>query len=385
MEFIDLQKQYQVMKQEIDQSILTVLGASNYILGESVMQLEDELAEYVGVKHCITCGNGSDALFMLLMAEGIGEGDAVFLPNFAFFDGAEAVGLSGATPIFVDVDENTFNIDPSKLEAAAKGVISECKLNPAAVIPANLFGLPACYPEISNIAHNCGFIIIENAAQSFGGSITKRKSGSFGKAGTTSFFPSEPLSCYGDGGAIFTDDDTLAETIYSLREHGSKGSKYNHIRIGMDSKLDTLQAAVLLVKLTAFKNYELERRSELADLYTQKLSGIVKTPVVPEGYFSSWARYTIRFENEDLRDHIKAELEERGIPTRIYYEKPLNRQEVYRGKLQFEKFFEISEKLCAQALSLPLYPYLSNEEVNFICESIIDSVESFHIKSKRGN
>ncbi|MDR0738550.1 MAG: DegT/DnrJ/EryC1/StrS family aminotransferase [Oscillospiraceae bacterium] len=371
MNFIDLQKQYQVMKTEIDQAILGVLDTSNYILGEPVTELEKKLADFLNVKHCISCANGTDALLLPLIAKNIGKGDAVFVPNFTFFATAEVVNLRGATPIFVDVDENTFNINPKKLENAIKEVIKDYKLNPAAVIPVDLFGLPAAHKEISNIANKYGLIIIEDGAQGFGGTINRKKACSFGDVATTSFFPSKPLGCYGDGGAMFTDDDSLADELRSLRRHGECNErKHNHKLVGINSRLDSLQAAVLLVKLDAFQRYELDRRNKLATLYTQKLLDVVKTPIVPKNYFSSWAQYTIKLKNKEQRDYVKTELQERDIPTRVYYEKPLNRQEVYKGKSQFAKTFEKTEKLCCQVLSLPMHPYLTNDEVDSICELI---------------
>ena len=282
MEFRDLKKQYQVLKPEIDAAIGQVLEEAAYIGGKPVAQLEAELAEYVGVKHCIACANGTDALTLALMAWGIGEGDAVFVPDFTFFSSAETVAYEGATPVFTDILEDTFNMDPDSLERAVQAVLAEGKLKPRVIVSVDLFGLPADYERIREIADRYGMYILEDAAQGFGGSLRGRRAGSFGDIAATSFFPAKPLGCYGDGGAVFTNNDEWAELIRSLRIHGKGTDKYDNVRIGMNSRLDTLQAAVLRVKLKAFREYELKDTDRIAARYEEELSDCVKVPKIPE-------------------------------------------------------------------------------------------------------
>lgn len=361
IEFRDLKKQYNRYKSEIDDAIADVLAKGTYIGGEPVKLLEQELAEYVGVKHCITCANGTDALSLVLMAWDVKQGDAVFVPDFTFFATAEAPALLGATPIFVDVDEQTFNMDPRKLEAEILKVLDEGKLNPKVVIPVDLFGLPANYPEIENIALKYNLLVLEDGAQGFGGSINEKRACSFGHAATTSFFPAKPLGCYGDGGAIFTNDDDLAELLNSLKVHGKGTDKYDNVRLGVNSRLDTIQAAVLRIKLKAFIEHEVEAVNKVAAIYSQNLNGLFETPFIPEGYFSSYAQYTIKFENETQRNAVQQLLAAEGIPTMVYYPKNMNEQSVFK---------EISSKnikansLNKRVLSLPIHPYLNEDEVN---------------------
>ena len=376
MEFRDLKKQYQVLKPQMDAAIGKVLQDCNFISGKQVAELEEKLAQYVGVKHCVTCGNGTDALSLVMMAWEIKEGDAVFVPDFTFFASAEVVAFEGATPIFVDVDERSFNIDPDKLEQAICAVEQEGKLRPRAVVAVDLFGQPADYRRIEEICRRHNLLLLEDGAQGFGGMLDGRRACSFGDAAATSFFPAKPLGCYGDGGAVFTNDDNLAELLRSLRIHGkSPVSKYDNIRIGINSRLDTLQAAVLQVKLEAFRQHELEDVNHAAELYTQYLGDIVKTPVIPEGFYSSWAQYTIILESREQRDRVQHALKEQGIPTMIYYPKPMHLQGAFEQLGGREGDFPVSEWLCGQVLSLPLHPYLAEEDIKFVSNAIRSALE----------
>lgn len=372
MEFRDLKKQYKTYKTEIDSAIQSVLDDANYIGGKEVDKLEKRLAEYVGVKHCITCANGTDAMSLVLMAWGIQEGDAVFLPNFTFFSSGEVVSFQGATPIFVDVDKDTFNIDIFKLENAIKKVVEEGKLSPKVIIPVDLFGLPANHIEIEKISKKYNLKVLDDAAQGFGGSIDGKKVGSFGDAATTSFFPAKPLGCYGDGGAIFTNNDELAELIKSYKVHGKGKNKYDNIRIGVNSRLDTIQAAILNVKLTAFINHELEDINKTYKLYTEELKGLVKTPVVPKGFVSSFAQYTIKLRDKKQRDELQAKLKLKGIPSMIYYTKPMHKQLAFADINYCDLEFEVTNELCDVVLSLPMHPYMNKEEVLEVSQIIAD-------------
>jgi len=372
MEFRDLKAQYDKYKNEIDAAIQEVLNNTNFIGGKEVNTLEQRLAEYVGVKHCITCANGTEAMTLLMMAWDIKEGDAVFVPDFTFFSTGEIVSFRGATPIFVDVDRDTFNIDTTKLEKAINKVIDEGKLKPKVIIPVDLFGLPADHMEIGKIAKKYNLKVLEDTAQGFGGSINGKKACSFGDAATTSFFPAKPLGCYGDGGAIFTNDDGLAGLLNSLKVHGKGDNKYDNVRIGVNSRLDSLQAAILNVKLTAFIEHELEDVNKVYKLYTEKLKGIVETPVIPDGYVSSFAQYTIKLKNKEERDALQAKLKEEGIPSMVYYVKPMHKQGAFAKHVYNDKDFEVTNELCDTVLSLPMHPYLSHEEIDTICKKMID-------------
>lgn len=372
MEFRDLKAQYTKYKQEIDSAIQTVINNTNFIGGNEVNILEKRLSDYVGVKHCITCANGTEAMTLLMMAWGIKSGDAVFVPDFTFFSTGEIVSFVGATPVFVDVDPDTFNIDPIKLEKAIMKVKNEGKLVPKIIIPVDLFGLPANYSEIEKIAKKYGLRVLEDGAQGFGGSINGKKACSFGDAATTSFFPAKPLGCYGDGGAIFTNDDKLAELLNSLKVHGKGEDKYDNVRIGVNSRLDSIQAAVLNVKLTAFIDHELEDVNRVYRLYTSKLKGVVKTPIVPEGFVSSFAQYTIKLKNREERDALQAKLKQEGIPSLIYYTKPMHRQGAFLSNDYIEHEFEVTNELCETVLSLPMHPYLSPSEIDKIAVTILE-------------
>lgn len=377
MEFIDLKEQYKRLKDKIDNNIQNVLNNANYIMGTEVKELEKQLADYTGRKYCATCANGTDALTIAMKVLDICENDAVFVPSFTFYSTAEVVSLEGATPIFVDVDERTFNIDVKKLEKTIKKVIEEGKLKPKAIIPVDLFGQTANFEEILKIAQKYNLKVIEDSAQGFGGSINGKKACSFGDISTTSFFPAKPLGCYGDGGAIFTDDEEIYNKILSIRVHGKGSYKYDNIRVGLNSRLDTIQAAILLPKLEAFKEYELENRNKFAKMYTEKLKEVVKTPVVPEGYESSWAQYTIILESEEERNFVQAKLKEKEIPTMIYYPIPLHKQIVYKDYNFNVDDLKVSEELTKKVLSLPMHPYMTNEQVDSISEQIISAVKEY--------
>lgn len=366
MEFRDLKAQYNKYKTEIDSAIQNVLNNANFIGGKEVTTLEKRLAEYVGVKHCITCANGTEAMTLIMMSWDIKEGDAVFVPDFTFFSTGEIVSFRGATPIFVDVDKDTFNIDTVKLEKAINRVLEEGKLTPKVIIPVDLFGLPADHIEIERIAKKYNLRVLEDAAQGFGGSINGKKACSFGDAATTSFFPAKPLGCYGDGGAIFTNDSELAELLKSYKVHGKGDNKYDNVRIGVNSRLDSIQAAVLNVKLTAFINHELEDVNRVFEFYSKELKGVV-TPFIPEGYVSSFAQYTIKLKNKEERDALQAKLKSEGIPSMIYYVKPMHKQNAFAEYKHDYSDFEVTNELCDIVLSLPMHPYLSNEDIDTIC------------------
>ncbi|MEG1010934.1 MAG: DegT/DnrJ/EryC1/StrS family aminotransferase [Ruthenibacterium sp.] len=370
MEYRDLKTQYQCLKTEIDAAMQRVCTNANYISGAEVTELEQALAAYVGAKHCITCANGTDALSLVLMSWGIGKGDAVLVPDFTFFASGETVAFEDATPIFVDVDKDTFNLDAVKLEEKIIEVKAKGAYNLKAVISVDLFGLPANYPQIEAICKKYGLLLLEDGAQGFGGSLNGKMACSFGDAATTSFFPAKPLGCYGDGGAIFTNDDEQATLLRSIAVHGKGSFKYDNVRIGVNSRLDTLQAAILQVKLKAFAEYELDAVTQAAGWYDRRLAGAVKTPVVPAGYRSGWAQYTIQLESEAQRDAVQRTLKAQGIPTMVYYPKPMHRQQAFANTISAEANCPITQQLCKTVLSLPLHPYLSEETVDAVCNAL---------------
>lgn len=370
MQFIDLNEQYSRLKIEIDNNINKVLKHGIFIMGSEVNELEYKLAKYLGVKHAVTCSSGTDALLMPLMAWNIGPGDAVFTTTFTFIATAEAIRMLGATPIFVDIDENTFNISIESLEDKIEKTIRNGRLIPKAIIPVDLFGLPADYDKLQNIAKKYGLRVLEDAAQGFGGIYMGKKAGSFGDAAATSFFPAKPLGCYGDGGAVFTDDDELADKLRSIRVHGQGKNKYDNIRIGINGRLDTMQAAILLVKLNVF-NEELEKRNEIAKMYTSGLEDIIRTPLVPEGFYSSWAQYSVMANDSREREEIRSKLKIHGIPTAIYYPIPLHLQTVFSDLGYNEGDFPISEDVSRRIFSIPMHPYLNEERVSRIIEAVV--------------
>ena len=371
MEFRNLKAQYLHLKNEIDPVILDVCARVHYIAGPEVASLEKALANYVGVEHCVTCANGTDALQLALMAWRVGPGDAVFVPDFTFFSSGEVVSALGATPIFVDVNARSYNIDPTSLEQAIDFVRTQTELSPRIVVAVDLFGLPADYPVIRAICQRNDLLLLEDGAQGFGGSVEGKMACSFGDISTTSFFPAKPLGCYGDGGAVFTDDDDWAALIRSYAVHGKGTMKYDNVRIGMNSRLDTMQAAILQVKLKAFAEYEVNDVNDIAAVYDDALkdTGLV-LPKIEPGFRSSWAQYTVQvssgIDRQDLQDKLKAQ----GIPTMVYYPKPMHAQKAFEGASLCPDGCPVTERLCKQVLSLPMGPYLAADEAIEVAEAI---------------
>ena len=365
--FIDLASQQKPIRGLIEKRLMNVLDHGKYIMGPEVAELEELLSEFTKVKHSITCSSGTDALYLSLLAGGIGKGDAVFIPSYTFAATAEAVVLCGATPVFIDVDPVCFNIAPSKLDEAISRIKKTNKLNPRAIISVDLFGIPAAYSELCDIASQYSLLLIADAAQSFGGSINGNKVGTHADITTTSFFPSKPLGCYGDGGAIFTDDDDTADIVRSIRAHGgSNQGKYDNVRVGMNARLDTIQAAILIEKLKIFPD-ELRSRQLIAERYAESLCNVVDVPSVPEGVLSAWAQYTIA---TDQRDELCAHLKAHDIPTQIYYPKPLHKQLPYQESQAISGELPITDKLSQTLMSLPMHPYLATEVQDRITQCI---------------
>ncbi len=371
MQFRDLKTQYNTLSEKIDNAIRDVLVSSNFISGKQVSEIEKELADYVGMKHCITCANGTDALQLALMAWNIGKGDAVFVPDFTFFSSGEVVSSVGATPVFIDVRRDTFNIDTNKLEDAIQSVLEEGKLKPKVIVAVDLFGQPADYNEIGIIADKYDLFILEDAAQGFGGSSNGKKACSFGDISTTSFFPAKPLGCYGDGGAIFTNHDDIAKLLRSYCVHGKGECKYDNVRVGMNSRLDTLQAAILKVKFDAFRDYELENVNKVANRYSTLLENLVEVPIVEKNNISSWAQYTIKLKNEEQRDSLQKYLRANEIPSMIYYPKPMHCQEAFHPYEQNDDL-DVTYNLCKVVLSLPIHPYMTESEQDKVILAVKD-------------
>ena len=369
MQFIDLGAQRERIGDRLKAAIDRVVEDGRYIFGPQVAEFEAKLAAYVGVKHCVACANGTDALLLPLYASGIGPGDAVFVPSFTFAATAEVVALAKAEPIFVDVDAETYNVDVASLEAAIEMVKREKRLTPKAVIPVDLFGLSADYAAIEAIAEREGLLVIEDAAQAIGGTVGDRKCASFGKVAGTSFYPAKPLGCYGDGGAIFTNDDAFAARLRSFAFHGKGADKYDNIHIGMNSRLDTLQAAILMEKLAILEE-EMVARQKVAQRYSSGLGNLVKVPHIPEGNRSAWAQYAIE---TPQRDQLKAHLQSLGIPSVIYYVKPLHLQTAYKHFPRTPAGLPVSEGLSERILCLPMHAYLSEADQ----DRIIDAIRGF--------
>ena len=388
IKFRDLQRQYNHIRGKVDARISDVISSANFISGKEVKELEKTLADYVGVKHCISCANGTDAITIALMAYGIGNGDAVFVPDFTFFSSGECPASVGATPIFVDVSPKTYNIDPISLEKAVKKVSEEGKLRLRAVIAVDLFGQPFCYSEIKAICKKYDMLLLEDAAQGFGGSYTlktgeRKMACSLGDISTTSFFPAKPLGCYGDGGAIFTNDDNIALLCRSIAVHGKDtqnlddpNAKYNNIRLGLNSRLDTLQAGVLLGKFETFRDEELDSVNHVAKLYSDYLCSVngLTIPAIDEGSYSSWAQYTVQLPAGANRSLIQSSLKEQGIPTNIYYVKPMHLQGAFNGTRSAKAACPITEALCKDVLCLPIHPYLTDDEIEFIVRKFISAL-----------
>ncbi|HXX06540.1 MAG TPA: DegT/DnrJ/EryC1/StrS family aminotransferase [Pseudolabrys sp.] len=353
--FIDVAAQRRRLGPTIDAAVARVLGHCQFILGPEVGAFETELAAFCGAKHVVSCASGTDALVLGLRAMGIGPGDAVLCPSFTFCATAEVAALVGATPVFVDVDAATFNIDAKGI-AGAVAAAKDAGLKPKAIIPVDLFGLPADHAAIAAAAKAEDLLVLDDAAQAFGAIYQNRRLGTFGHATATSFFPAKPLGCYGDGGAVVTDDDRLADTLRSLRVHGHGSNKYDNVRIGLASRLDTIQAAVLIEKLKIFPN-EIDARNRAARRYSEALSDVATVPTAPAGSTSVWAQYTIRIA-AGRRDAFAAALKSEGVPTGIYYPIPLHRQQAYKHFPIGKSGVAVSERLAAEVISLPMHAYL---------------------------
>jgi UDP-2-acetamido-2-deoxy-ribo-hexuluronate aminotransferase len=369
MQFIDLNKQYKAIKNEIDDSISQVLSHQVFIQGKEVKILEDELAKFSGAKRVVTCANGSDALQLALMACKIGPGDAVFVPSFTYTATAEVILLLGAQPVFVDSDERTYNINFESLQTAIKQTMDEGRFRPAVLMTVDLFGQPVDYDRARAIADQYGLVFISDAAQGFGASYKKQRIGSgLADITTTSFFPAKPLGCYGDGGAIFTEDENIADIIRSICQHGKGEDKYDVVRIGVNSRLDTLQAAILLPKLAVFHE-EIEKRNDIAKAYVSGLKNHFSTPLLAkDGDHFAWAQFTIKVKN---RDALQAKLKDAGIPTMVYYPRPMHLQPAYESYGKGKGSLPIAESLSQTVLSLPMHPYLTFDEIEQICTALI--------------
>ena len=372
MQFIDLGAQRERIRDRLRAAIDQVVDDGRYILGPQVTEFENRLAAYVGVRHCIACANGTDALLLPLYAAGIGPGDAVFVPSFTFAATAEVVALAKAEPVFVDVDPVSYNIDIASLEAAIAMIKAEGRLKPRAIIPVDLFGLGAEYDAIGKIAEREGLMVIEDAAQATGGSIDGRMCGSFGDVGATSFYPAKPLGCYGDGGAMFTNDDAFAQKLRSFAFHGKGETQYDNIHVGLNSRLDTLQAAILIEKLAILEE-EMHARQVVGQRYADGLKDVVRVAQVPGGRRSAWAQYAIE---TPRRDALKAHLQENSIPSVIYYVKPLHSQVAYRGFPIAPNGLPVSEALPDRILCLPMHPYLSADDQDRIISTIRNFIGS---------
>ena len=366
MKFVDLDAQHQRIETDIARAIEQVLDHKQFIMGPEIGVLEGELRDYCGCRHVLSAASGTDALMMALMALGVGRGDAVIAPPFTFVATAEVIELLGATTVFVDVDEATFNIDTDKLEQTILEVKERGEVNLKGIIPVDLFGLPAALDEIQEIARRHDLFMLCDAAQSFGATYKGRKTGGFGDISATSFFPAKPLGCYGDGGAVFTNSDHLAALVESIRFHGKGVSQYENIRIGVTGRMDTIQAAILSCKLKIFDE-ELGRRQEIADYYSKNLNDFVNTPSIPPGLTSSWAVYTIRTPH---REKIKARLQSEKIPFAVYYPAPLHQQPAFQNAIGGGETMEVSDRLAGEVISLPVHPYLSSQELDKVISEI---------------
>lgn len=372
--FIDLEAQRVRLGGGIEEAVKRVLNHGQFINGPEVPLLEAELARYSGAKCVVSCSSGTDALQVVLLARGVGPGDAVICPSFTFCATGEVVALRGATPIFVDVSAETFNID---LDSLSKGISLARKLGlkPKAIIPVDLFGLPADHYAIERLASAEGLFVLDDAAQSFGASFGGRKLGTLGLATATSFFPAKPLGCFGDGGAILTNDAEFAAILRSVRVHGQGADKYDNVRLGMTARLDTMQAAILIEKLKIFDD-EIAMRNTVAGRYTNALADIVTVPRVPEGSTSVWAQYTIQLPDGVDRNEFGAVLRRQGIPTMVYYERPMHQQAAYRHYPALDGGLPVSEKLARKVISLPMHPYLGSAIQDRIIECVSRAVRA---------
>lgn len=359
MEFIDLHAQYIVLKEKIDRRISTVLNHGKFIMGPEVFEFEEKLAAFVGRKHCISCASGTDAMQLIYMAYGIGEGDAVFCPDVTFIASVEPACMLGAAPVFCDITEDTYNVCPSSVEKQILAVLAEGKLRPRVIVAVDFLGNPADYDALEILAQKYGLLLIEDAAQSMGASYHGRRCGALGDIAATSFFPAKPLGCYGDGGAVFTDNDEMAELIRSLCVHGKgPGGKYDNVRVGLNSRLDTLQAAILIPKLEALEQYETEARQTAADKYNEAFSGKFLTPYVAQDCVSSYAQYALLAKDTSQRKDSMSALDAEGIPNMIYYPTPQHRLPVFQEANCYGEAFINAESYCARTFSLPMHPYI---------------------------
>ena len=375
MQFIDLKAQYRALKTEIDANIHTVLDAGQFIGGTQVKELEKQLAEYVGRKHCITCANGTDALQIAFMVYGIGHGDAVFCPDITFISSTEPSKMFGAASVFCDIQPDTYNLCPRGLEKQIQAVLAEGKLTPKAVVAVDILGNPCDYDAIIPICEKYGLILIEDAAQSFGASYKGKKCCAFGQIATTSFFPAKPLGCYGDGGAIFVDDDELADVIRSICVHGKgPGGKYDNIRVGVNSRLDTIQAAILLPKFKALAEYEVDNRQTVAERYNEAFAAHFTTPFVQADCVSVYAQYAMLAKDTETRDKVIAHLKEKNIPNMIYYPTPQHALPVFKDEPCYGEAFENANDYCARTLSLPMHPYLEAAEQQQVIDAVLEAL-----------
>ena len=365
--FIDVAAQRRRLQPTVDEAIARVVSHCQFILGPEVTQFEDALAAFCGARYAVSCGSGTDALLLVLMAKGVGPGDAVVCPSFTFCATAEVVALVGATPVLADVDADTFNLDATSLERAI-GAAKRLGLKPKMVIPVDLFGLPADYRTISAIANAEGLYVLDDAAQGFGAKYEGRAIGTLAPATATSFFPAKPLGCYGDGGAVLTDDADLVKALKSLRVHGEGAERYDYTRIGMTSRLDTIQAAVLIEKLKIFAD-EIEARNRAASRYADGLDDVAIVPRIPDGMTSVWAQYTLRLK-PGVRDGLAAALKTQGIPTAIYYPRPVHRQAAYRHFPVADGGLPVSDRLAEEVISLPMHAYLDEPTQDRIINAV---------------
>lgn len=375
MQFIDLKAQYRELKTEINENIQAVLEAGQFIGGPQVKELEQKLADFVGRKHCITCANGTDALQIAYMVYGIGEGDAVFCPDITFISSTEPSRMFGAASVFCDIQPDTYNLCPESLERQIQAVIAEGKLRPRAVVAVDILGNPCDYDAIIPICEKYGLILIEDAAQSFGASYKGKRCCSFGQIATTSFFPAKPLGCYGDGGAIFVDDDEMAAVIRSICVHGKgpKG-KYDNIRIGVNSRLDTIQAAILLPKFRALAEHEVDDRQTVAKRYNDAFRDSFTTPCVQDGCVSVYAQYALLARDTETRDKVIAYLTEKKIPNMIYYPTPQHELPVFANEPTYGERFDVANDYCARTLSLPMHPYLGAAEQQTVIDAVLEAL-----------
>jgi UDP-2-acetamido-2-deoxy-ribo-hexuluronate aminotransferase len=384
MQFIDLPAQQRRIRDKIEDNLRAVLDHGKYVMGPEIQELEQRLSGYVGAKHAMGCASGTDALMLALMAYEVGPGDAIFTTPFTFIATAEVISLLGATPVFVDIDPLTFNIDPLKLEQAVEAlksgdfskhpfpkVPSPSSLNPRGIIAVDLFGLPADYDRISDIAAGHGLFVIEDAAQSFGGEYKGKRTCSFGDIACTSFFPAKPLGCYGDGGMCFTDHDALVDRMRSFRVHGQGTNKYDNVRIGINGRLDTMQAAILLAKFELFPE-EIQLRQEAAQRYSRNFeTGEIQAPEIPPDCLSAWAQYSVLAKDAAHRSDIQGKLKAADIPTAVYYPRPLHRQTAFASLGYQEGAFPVSEECASKIFSLPMHPYLKEADQERICRTCV--------------